>query len=401
MSHRRAAVGAWGLCALTLAVLIVAGVLYLGVVGEDWAALLPQANPPSEGAGFAVLEFAWVTALLVVGATVASHLPRNPVGWFLLLMPGFMVFDYFGEAVYWHAAADRPRHPGSVAELGLWLGNSWWVPAVIVVFVFLPLLFPTGRPPTPRWRVVAWVAGAGGLVLFVGTAFKAGPLDSYPWVVNPLGVESMPDIVGWLGLGLWAATSLAAAASVVVRFRRSRGVERQQLKWFTAAAFLLVAMFLLGAALTPVLGDAGGWAITTAGFLGVAVAVAMGILRHRLYDIDVVINRALVYGGLTATLGGTYLGTVLLIGLAVGRSGLAVAASTLAVAALFRPARSRIQALVDRRFYRRRYDAQRTLEAFAARLRDEVALEALDSELRGVVHSTMQPAHVSLWLRGP
>jgi hypothetical protein len=194
-------------------------------------------------------------------------------------------------------------------------------------------------------------------------------------------------------------TAFAAVASVVLRFRRSHGVERQQLKWFAAAAALLVAAFVLSFTLSPVVGEETGWAFIAFALLGVAVAVAIAILRHRLYDIDVVINRALVYGALTATLGATYLALVLLIGLAVGRSGFAVAVSTLAVAALFGPARARIQGAVDRRFYRRKYDAQRTLEAFAARLRDEVALDALDSELRGVVRSTMQPSHVSLWLR--
>ena len=185
----------------------------------------------------------------------------------------------------------------------------------------------------------------------------------------------------------------------MVRFRRAHGAERAQIKWFTFAAAQLVVAFAVSFSLAPVIGEQESWVIIAMALLALALAVAIGVMRYRLYDIDVVINRALVYGGLTATLGAAYLGTVLLVGLAIGRSGFAVAVSTLAVAALFGPARARIQALVDRRFYRHKYDAERTLEAFAARLRDEVALDALDSELRGVVRSTMQPAHVSLWLR--
>jgi hypothetical protein len=383
----------------------VAGVIQLEVGDTDWAVVLPEAKPPSEGVALTILDVAWLTAFAVIGAMVASHRPRNPIGWFLGAIPTFMAFLFLGEAVYWRAAVTHPRHPGLVAELGLWLANVWWVPAVILIFVFLPLLFPTGSPPTPRWRFVAWAAAGGGVVLFVGNAFDPGPLENYAWIDNPLGIEGMPAVVGWLGFGVWMATSLLAAASVVVRFRRSRGAERQQLKWFTGAAAQLVAMFVVSSLLQPVIGEDASWGILATGFLCVAVAVAMGILRYRLYDIDVVINRALVYGALTATLAATYLGSVLVLQLALsgltGDSGLAVAASTLAVAALFRPARSRFQALVDRRFYRHKYDAQRTLEAFAGRLRDEVALDTLDAELRGVVQSTMQPAQVSLWLRAP
>jgi hypothetical protein len=353
-SHRRAAVAAWLLCGLTLTATAVSGALVVAVAGTDWAALLPDAKPQSDGVVVGVLDVAWLTAFSVVGAFVASHRPRNPVGWFLGAIPAFMAFLILGESVYWYAARGRPRDPGPVAELGLWLANAWWIPAVILVFVFLPLLFPTGRALTPRWRIVGWAAAGGGLALFVGTAFHAGPLLNYAWVDNPLGVEGMPAALAWLGLGVWAVTSLLAAASVIVRFRRSRGAERQQLKWFTGAAAQLVAMFVVSSLLQPVIGEDASWGILATGFLCVAVAVAMGILRYRLYDIDVVINRALVYGGLTATLAATYLGSVLVLQLALsgltGDSGLAVAASTLAVAALFRPARSRFQALVDRRF---------------------------------------------------
>jgi hypothetical protein len=200
---------------------------------------------------------------------------------------------------------------------------------------------------------------------------------------------------------MYALIIIAGAAALVVRFRRSHGVERQQVKWFAYAASLVAAFLLVGAVVGIFAGDGGvvpGF-VFAACLCAVPVATGVAILRHRLYDLDVVVNRTLVYGALTVTLGATYLALVLLVGLAVGHSGLAVAVSTLAVAGLFGPARARIQAVVDRRFYRRRYDAALTLAAFSARLRDELDLAALADELRGVVGETVQPAHVSLWLR--
>jgi hypothetical protein len=391
---------AWTVCALTLAMAAVAGVLLAEIADTDWAIVLPGADPPSEGLALSLLDVAWLVAFSCVGAFVASHRPRNPVGWFLGTVSAVLALNILGEAFYWHTAQDDPHDPGTLAELGLWVANISWVPAVIVLLVQLPLRFPTGRPPSPRWRIVGWAGVAGGVALFVGSGLAPGPMENFSWVDNPLGVQGVPgDALDALGLVLWFGSTLAAVASLFVRFRRSHGIERQQLKWFTAAAAQLVVAFALSFLFSPVIGDDAGWAIIATAFLALGIAVGIAILRHRLYDIDVVINRALVYGGLSATLGATYLGLVLLIGLAVGRSGFAVAVSTLAVAALFGPARARIQGAVDRRFYRRKYDAERTLEAFATRLRDEVALDALDSDLRGVVRSTMQPAHVSLWLR--
>jgi hypothetical protein len=401
MRSRPATVLAWSLCALTLAAAAVAGAISVADVGTDWARILPASAQPS-GDGtvlLSLLDTAWLAAFAVIGAFVATKRPHSPIGWMLGAVPALLTCNIVGDAAYFHAARVSGHQPGRGADLWVWLASWVWGPSVILMLVFLPLLFPTGRPPSRRWRPVAWGAAIGCALLVVGTAFAPGPIENYAWVENPLGADWMPAWLSWVGFALWLATSPAAAASVVVRFRRSHGVEHEQLKWFTAAAALLVVAFAATFALQPLIGEDEGWAIVSAALLAVAASVAIAIVRHRLYDIDVVINRALVYGALTATLGATYLALVLLIGLAVGRSGFAVAVSTLAVAALFGPARARIQSVVDRRFFRRKYDAQRTLEAFAARLRDEVALDALDSELRGVVRSTMQPAHVTLWLR--
>jgi hypothetical protein len=221
----------------------------------------------------------------------------------------------------------------------------------------------------------------------------------------------VPDALSVIGTIVQAMAVVLAAASIAVRFRRARGAERQQLKWFAYVGLLATVCLFVAVVSGSLSGDDPSAALTAlavvcwlAGLalvaLGLPAATGIAILRHRLYDVDVVIRSTLVYGALTATLGVTYLGLVLLVGLAVGRSGLAIAASTLAVAALVQPARARIQAVVDRRFYRRRYDAKQTLDAFAGRLRDELDLEALGADLRGVVREAVQPAHVSLWLRG-
>ena len=241
--------------------------------------------------------------------------------------------------------------------------------AIAPVGTFGLLLFPSGRLPSARWRPVAWISGAGLATLICGLALEPGRFEDTE-IVNPLGLDAIPWLPGALaavgGLALVCGL-LGSIASLRARYASARLDERMQLKWLLYAATLVAA----GVAITvPVeMVAAPSWAdltnaITTLTVASVPVAMGIAILRHRLYDVDVVINRTLVYGALTATLGAAYLGSVLLIGLAVGKSGFAVAASTLAVAALFRPARTRIQAAVDRRFYRRRYDAERTLEAF-------------------------------------
>jgi hypothetical protein len=351
----------------------------------------------------AAFEAVVLLLLGVIGAVVTARQPRNPIGWILCAIPLSLGLLILGSHVYWSIALDHPA--GSrAAEAAAWLASWIWIPAIVPALTLFPLLFPSGRPLTRRWRWVAWVAIGSCPALFVGTAFAPGRLEEYP-IRNPLGasgaIEIAVRVTGALGFVLMLGAMFAATASLVIRFRSSHGTERQQLKWVAAAAALFLVIFVFPT--DQLAGDDAGFASLLLGLLVVAGAMAISMLRYRLYDIDFVINRALVYGALTTTLALTYLGSVLLLQLALSGitegSGLAVAASTLAVAALFRPARARIQEEVDRRFYRRRFDAQRTLEGFSARLRDQVDLAALSSDLSGVVRETLQPAHMTLWLR--
>ena len=272
--------------------------------------------------------------------------------------------------------------------------------------VFLPLLFPSGRLPSPGWRPFAWLSvllvAAGTIVAAISPAPGVGLS-----VRNPFGIVSLPNLNQQLQ-ALMFVLIFVASASLVARLHRARGVERQQIKWVAYAGALgggaaLPTYTVLEAVNLPWLHLA-GYVPALVGILGVPTAVGIAITRYRLYDIDILINRTLVYGTLTATLVALYLvGIVVLqrvfVYLTGQQSTLAVVASTLLIAAMFNPLRRRIQSFIDRRFYRRKYDARKTLEAFSAKLRDEMNLEALNNELVAVVRETMQPAHVSLWLR--
>jgi len=339
-----------------------------------------------------------------VGAVAASHRPGNPVGWVLCAIGLSWGVAHFTSEYATYALL---AVPGSLpaAEAAAWIYSWVWVPGLGFI-VFLPLLFPSGRLPSPRWRPFAWfsvlLAGAGTIM----AAFSPAPGVGLS-IRNPFGMESLPNLNQQLQ-ALMFVLIFVASASLVARLHRARGVERQQIKWVAYAGALgggasLPTYTVLEAVNLPWLRLA-GYVPALVGILGVPTAVGIAITRYRLYNIDILINRTLVYGTLTATLVALYLiGIVVLQRLFVFLTGeqstLAVVASTLLIAALFNPLSRSLQSFIDCRFYRRKYDARKTLERFSARLRDETDLDALSDDLVDVVRETMQPTHASLWLR--
>jgi hypothetical protein len=390
MTRRAAARLGWALGAISLA---------LWLVGEAFG----LAADTDGGATIVDAEFmAIVIVFSVIGTLIASRQPRNPIGWILCgvgLAAALGTFSH-GYAEHWLDGGGGPDLLGkSAAEYG----EVSWIPLVLPCATFLLLLFPDGRLLSPRWRWIARAAAVGIVFGFVGSVLIPGKIPDYPEVINPYGLRSLSDPMQALGFAALAIALVGSPLSLIQRFRRADVDERQQIKWLALAGAVAVVTLVVATAGYDALGQVVPNIAILLSVLGLPLATGVAILRYRLYDIDVVINRTLVYGALTATLAATYLGSVLLLQLALegltAGSSLAVAVSTLGVAALFRPARARFQATVDRRFYRRKYDAQRTLEAFSARLRDQVDLGMLNSELSSVVRDTLQPAHVSLWLR--
>jgi hypothetical protein len=398
-SHRaRPALAAWSALALTAAFAL-AGAAF-GVI--DRGTPLPEAEGGEIDALGNLLFAVIAIAFGALGALLASRRPENPIGWILCVAA--LALSFTGLVGGWYLHTEY-ADPGSLplTSMLVWVANWAWVPGFMPLLTLLLLLFPNGRPPTRRWWALGWLAVLAMVMLILGYAFAPGPLEDYPRVDNPAGVEGgageLFELFRFLGFPLFGLTAIGSMASLVVRFRRSQGEERQQLRWMAAAAVLVVVSWMVTAFFDQALGIDVSLALT-AGLLALPVATTIAVLRYRLYDLDLVVNRALVYGALSATLAGAYLGLVLVLQLVLSPdSDFAIAGSTLAVAALVRPARRRIQALVDRRFYRRRYDAAHTVEQFSARLRDEVELDSLSSELSAVVRDTVQPAHVSLWLR--
>ena len=352
----------------------------------------------------------FVLGFATAGALIASRQPKNPVGW--LSSGAALLYIFAGLAdSFVNAFPDTATEGGVTLRLWITVGESLWSSGLGIGATLLLLLFPDGHLPGPRWRPLAWLASIVLILIPVAQILMPGRVQDYP-VVNPVGIPGtavvLEGIVGIAFMGL-ALCALLSMASLFFRFQEAGPVERQQLKWLLFAAGLVVVLILSSVILEVVTqnsaaaGEVSNF-LSTAALSAVPIAIGIAILRYRLYDIDVIINRALVYAGLTAVLALVYVSVVFglqqVLSPVTQESDLAIAASTLAVAALFRPVRTRVQSFIDHRFYRRKFDAQRTLDDFSSTLRDEVDLSALSTRLTGVISETMQPAHVSLWLRG-
>ncbi len=396
MSPRTASWLAWALCALTVALVAYTVVFAFSTSGGTGG---------NQGLTF-LFAVVWCA---VVGAVVASRRPRNPIGWLFAVSAASFAT---AEATFRYAVYGLVIEPGSLPAAGAmaWPQTWMWVPGVLLVLVFLPLYFPNGRLLSPRWRVALWLGIAFSAAAACFSAFLPGLVSDVPGVNNPLGVEALRPVEAVIDVvmqWLFSLVIFLSVVSLILRFWRSRGEERQQMKWLTYAAATMFAMILLTNSLDE---DTALFlvvdSLTALTFAGIPAAVGVAVVRHRLYDIDRIINRTLVYGVLTVSLALVYLGSVVSLqtffrALTGGTSQLVIVASTLAIAALFSPLRRGIQAFVDGLFYRRKYDAAKILEAFSAKLRDETELDRLGGELIQAVRGTVQPAHVRLWLRPP
>ncbi len=372
----------------------------LCAVTAMWLAALNGNNDDLlEGLGLTVA----FTAFMVVGALLVARVPGNAVGW---IFSGIGLLTGTGSLAQEYAQYGYVTDPGSLPLpiVAAWYANWWWWSFLGLVFVFTLLFFPTGALPSRRWRPALWIATVGlvGITVLgmLTPTIRLQEVRDFT-IRNPIGVPAVGNgvegsVLGGVFFAFFLLSIVLAFASLVVRFRHSRGHERQQLKWFTYSGFVVLLVPPAENLPEPL-----GGALFVIAVTFIPLSAGIAILKYRLYDIDLVINRTLVYGSLTALLGLAYLGLVTGISSVAGDSPITVAASTLAVAALFRPLRARIQGFIDRRFYRKKYDAQRTIEEFSARLRDEVSLDSLSEHLLEVVEDTMQPATASLWLREP
>lgn len=373
---------------------------YVGAVAASLAA--PAAGPGGLLEAISALVF---IVFAVVGWIIVRRHARHAVGWLFMSAAALMILTVASSAYARLAYARGANLP--LADEAAWISLWVWVPPTVALSLIF-LLFPTGLPPTPRWRWVLWAA-AIQQALFLAAVVETWPRRGPSFVMSSgdIGEISGSPALGALANGGMAFLMITCAVSLIYRFRRSRGVERLQLKWVAYAAALMGALMVV-----TIVGAFGEEPMENTLYVialalavtALPVAAGISITRYRLYEIDVILNRTLVYVVLTSLLAAVYFGSVVvlqsLVAPIAANSDLAVAAATLTVAAVFRPLRDRVQAFIDQRFYRRKYDAAETVAKFSARLRHQVDLDALSSELVGVVSKTMQPAHASLWLRG-
>jgi hypothetical protein len=376
---------------------------------------LYMSGPSTDSSGSPAADLLIILVLLctvTVGALVASRQPSNSIGWIFCVVGLTWNLGSFAGSYATVALSTSPA-PLPGGALMAWVDNWTLGPSLYSVLILLFLLFPTGKPLTPRWRSLVWVTVATGVLLLLADMFSPGPfIRDFTQVENPLGVpilEGSREFIENPVLLCQIALLILSVISLVLRFRRSKGDERQQIKWFALGGVFVGAVFAVAPLLwsTPGLGDL-LWPILFAlALASIPLTVGIAILKYRLYDIDIIIRRTLIYGALTSVLALLYFGSVIALETLLrpltgqGHNDLVVVASTLLIAALFTPLRTRIQRFIDRRFYRRKYDVARTLEAFSTALRDEVDLDALAGRLVEVVDETMQPAHVSVWLSLP
>jgi hypothetical protein len=393
MSVRTASWLPWSACAFSLALTVLTVLLIVLLLRSDTPIYYYSLETSMVAVGYST-----------VGAIVASRLPESPIGWlFCAIGLIFGVSHFSAEYAAYALLAPSRSLPGGKAFA--WLTSWVWVGGLGLI-VFLDLLFPNGRLPSARWR---WFARFTAIVLLpaaILAALSPGLILSST-LINPLGIERLPNASKEIEAFMYALV-VVGASSMLARLRQAGRIERQQIEWFAYATAVAISGVILKNTVYPAVGEMWVWwvglVLTTVGVVSSPVAMGIAIFRYRLYQIDFIINRTLVYGSLTAVLAAVYLGGVVLLQYAFRAltgegSQLAVVTSTLIIAALFIPLRRRIQGFIDRRFYRRKYDARKTLETFSGKLRNQTDLDALSDDLVGVVRETMQPAHVSLWLR--
>jgi hypothetical protein len=397
MSRHTAAWLAWSLCALSLALTSLSLLLLA----------LSLSYPNTYIYDYWLENAIMAVTFSIIGAVIASRLPPNPLGWLFCAAACIIAVACLSAEYAIYALVARPDSLPAGEALA-WLAFWVWIPSIGCIVLAL-LLFPNGELPSSRWRWLAWLTVLVTIVGAVWVALSPGAIGNLGSIHNPLGIESLPRGYKAVQTIMTALLLVAAVSTLGLRLHRTRGIERQQIKWPAFVAVMAAAgSILYDTAISEAIGSRwlewAGHVMLIAALVSFPISIGIAIVRYRLYEIDTLINRTLVYGALTAALVAVYFGAVVLlqrvfVALTGEKSTLAVVASTLLIAALFNPLRRRIQSFIDRRFYRRRYDAAKTLEAFSAKLRDETDLDALSDDLVGVVRETMQPAHVSLWLR--